>query len=169
MSLSTNLRARMKAELVAVLDEGQAVADVDLNCSVDLASGTGANQADQLYSDTRTLAASASEVIDVWVATAQNDPLNRNTAMVKIKAILIKAAAANTNNVVVGPDAGSNPFIGPFGSSANTLSVPPGGWVMLAAPVSGWAAGATASNLTITNSAGGTSVTYDIQIVGTSS
>lgn len=165
MSLATNLRARIKAEQAGVLDLGTLLADVDESFSADLASGTSASQADLIWSDTRTLTASATENLDLAGVLA--DAFGATLTFVKIKAILIKAAAGNTNNVVIGN--GSNPFLGPFGAAAHTLAVPPGGCVALFAPVSGWAVtAATADILKVANSSSGSSVTYDITIVGTS-
>ena len=89
-------------------------------------------------------------------------------AFVSIKAIVISALAANTNNVEVKP-ATTNGFLGPFNAAADQLTIPPGGHIALYAPVSGWTVTAgTGDLLTITNSAAGTSVTYDIIIIGTS-
>jgi hypothetical protein len=69
--------------------------------------------------------------------------------------------------VVIG--AGTNPFSGPLGGTLPTITVPPGGEVLLTAPVSGWTVtAATGDILKIVNSAGSTSVDYDIIIAGTS-
>ncbi len=85
----------------------------------------------------------------------------------KIKAILVKAAEGNTNNVVVG-GAASNGWVGPFGATTDTVAVKPGGTVMFVAPdANGYAVTAgTADQLKVANSGVGTGVTYDIVIVG---
>jgi hypothetical protein len=83
----------------------------------------------------------------------------------EIMAILIRAEAANTNNVVFGP-AASNGFIGPFNAAADRLKVEPGEMVILTS-VRGWAVtAATADLLTVLNGAAGTSVSYEIVVVG---
>lgn len=77
------------------------------------------------------------------------------------------AAAANTNNVVVG-GAASNGFINWVGDATDVINVRPGGVFMLVAPDS-TAYAVTASTgdiLKVANSSSGTSVTYTIVIIG---
>lgn len=129
-------------------------------------SGTTTGKADKLFSDTRTLAASATENLDL--AGALSDPFGVTTTFVKVKAIYIKAADGNTNSVVVG-GAGSNTFTGPFADATDKLTIPPGGFVMLVHPGAGWTVtAATGDILLVANSAAGTSVSYDVVIIGTS-
>jgi len=133
---------------------------------IELAIGTGASQADKAFADTRTLALSANEDLDL--AGSLLDPFGATLTFVKVKGIYLKAAAGNTNSVILKP-AAANGFLGPFGAATHTLTIPPSGFLVLAAPVSGWAVtAATADNINVANSAAGTSVTYDIVIIGTS-
>ena len=128
--------------------------------------GVAANQADKVFADTRTLAASTSENLDLAAVLA--DPLGVTLTCVTIKAIIFKAAAANTNDVVVGA-AGSNPFLGPLGGTTPTVAVRPGGILMMVAPATGWAVNAsTAHLLKVLNGGSGTGVTYDVIFVCTS-
>ncbi len=129
-----------------------------------LATGTGANQSDLIYSDQRTLNASASETLDL---TALTNAFGAAINFAKVKAILIKASSGNTNNVAYGN--ATAPFIGPLSVGTATISLPPDGAMMLAAPGSGWTVtGGSADEIKIANSAGSTTVTYDIIIIGTS-
>jgi hypothetical protein len=165
MSLNTIIRASIRCEQVTALDQGTARAAVVCDASATLLDGTGTSLADLVWSDTRILTASATETHDLDALT---DPLGVAINFAKIKAIIIKAASGNTNSVIVGA-AASNQFLGPLGGSAHTLTIPPGGAIMLLAPISGWAtANGSTDLLKIANSAGSTSVTYDIIIVGTS-
>mgnify|MGYP000488088098 CR=1 FL=1 len=60
-------------------------------------------------------------------------------------------------------------FVGPFGSATHTVALPPGGNLILTAPASGWTVTAgTGDLLRVANSGAGTSVTFDIIIIGTS-
>jgi hypothetical protein len=137
------------------------------NQAVALTSGVGANQADLCYVENRTIAASGTATLDL--AGVLLDIYGATITFARIKAILIFAAAANTNNVLMG-GAGANAFIGPFGSSTDTISTKPGGITALVAPdATAWAVtAATADLLKFTNSAAGTGVTYDLVIVGAS-
>lgn len=133
--------------------------------TVTLTHGTGAGQADRQFTDVRTLAASTSESLDL--AGALVNALGGTSVFAKVKMLRIKAAEGNTNSVVVGN--GSTPFIGPFGSDGSAeIVLPPGAVAQFYNPA-GWAVAAgTGDLLKIANGGSGTSVTYEIEIVGTS-
>lgn len=131
-----------------------------------ITTGTGNGQADTVFADQRTLAASANEDLDLSGALV--DPLGAAAGFAEVCAIEIRAAAGNTNNVVVG-GAGSNAFIGPFGANTHTIAIPPGGCLVLHHPGAGWAVTAgTGDLLRIANGGSGTGVTYDIVVLGRS-
>lgn len=131
-----------------------------------LASGTGANQADLMFADQRTLSASATENLDL--AGGLTDAFGTTLTFAKIKAIMVRAAPGNTNDVVIG-GAASNAFVGPFGGTTPTVAVKPGGFLLLFAPATGWTVTASTGDiLKVANSSSGTSVTYDVVLIGTS-
>ena len=135
--------------------------------AVALANGTGANQADRVWSRRSTLAASASETWDLnGVLT---DTFGNAVNFVKIKGLFLYAASGNTNNVVLG-NAAANAWVGPFGAATHTIATAPDGYLQFIAPgLAGWAVTAgTADQLKVANSGAGTSVTYDLVLVGTS-
>ena len=166
MSLTTTIKTIVTADYQGSNDLGTPKFPLNYNINSALATGTGASQADLLFSDQRTLSASGTEDLDL--AGSLTDPLGATLTFVKIKAIIIKAASGNTNDVEVKP-ATSNGFTGPFNDASDTLVIPAGGMIALTAPVSGWAVTAgTGDLLTITNGSSGTSVTYDIILIGTS-
>jgi hypothetical protein len=129
--------------------------------------GTGANAADRVFQDRRTLAASANEDLDL--AGVLLDPFGAAITFARVKAIFVKASAANTNNVVIG-GAAATQFVGGFGAATHTFAVQPGGLFLVVAPgATAWPVGAGTSDfLRITNSGAGTSVTYDVVIIGAS-
>jgi len=135
--------------------------------TVSLTDGTGASQADMVFADQRTLAASTAEDLDVS-GGALVDAFGATFTIAELKVLMVCAAAANTNDVVVGGDANSVPFLD---TAAATLSVRPGGCFQLADPSAAGIAvtAGTGDIIQIENSAAGTSVTYDIIIVGSSS
>lgn len=131
-----------------------------------LVPGVAVGQADKVYSATLTISASGSANIDL--AGALTDPFGAALTFVKVKAIYIRAAVANTNSVVVG-GAASDAFLGPFADATDKVGVKPGGVFLMVNPA-GWpVTAATADLLQVANSGSGTSVTYDVIIVGTSS
>jgi len=134
---------------------------------ISLANGTGLDQADLVFHDQRTLAASATEDIDL--AASLTNAFGTSLTFARIKAIIVFALLANTNNVEVG-GAAANAFINWVGDATDVIVVRPGGLLMLVAPdaTAYVVTAATGDLLKITNSAGGTGVTYDIIIVGAS-
>lgn len=130
-------------------------------------NGTAAGFADKLYVAERTLAASATENLDL--AGGITDALTGAVmTMVKVRALIIEAVDANTNNVIVGA-ASSNVFQGWFGATTYTLSLAPGDRMCLTSKTAGKTVTAsTGDQLKIANSSSGTSVTYRIWILGTS-
>lgn len=135
--------------------------------SFHLDSGTGASAADRLWMDSNTLAASAS--VDVDLAGSLSDALGSALTFARVKAMFLRAASGNANNVVIG-GAASNQFVGPFGAATHTFAVKPGGFLGWIAPdATGWPVTAgTGDLLKIANSGAGTSVTYDVVIIGAS-
>lgn len=129
-----------------------------------LTEGTDAtNKANIYFSDTRTIALSANENIDL--AGALTDAFGASIVAGEIVAIYIEAAAANVNNVQVTRPA-SNGFIGPFMATGDGVSIKPGEYALFVSQ-SGWAVtAATGDLINIANSGAGTSVQYNIIVVG---
>jgi hypothetical protein len=137
-----------------------------LQPSIALGTGTGSGQSDLMFSDTRTLAASGTENIDL--AGSLTDAFGTTLTFVTIKVIKICAATANTNNVVVG-GAATNTLLGVFSDATDKIAVKPQGCFIWVAPkVGATVTASTGDILLIANSAGSTGVTYDIIIIGTS-
>jgi hypothetical protein len=133
--------------------------------SYTISNGSGANQADMIFQDQRTLAASATENLDLQTG-ALLDIFGNAIALSKVKAIVVTALGTNTNNVLVG-GAGSNAFTGPFGSTTDVNTVVPGGTLVLVAPTAGgYTVDGTHKLLKIANSSSGTQVIYNIIIFG---
>jgi len=131
-----------------------------------LAQGTASGEADVIYADSRTIAASSSYSIDL-TGTADLNVFNGSLALAKVKGIWIYALNTNTNSVVVGN--GTNPFVGPFSAGTITLTIPPGGELLLTAPVGGWTVTAgTGDILKLANSSSGSGVDLRAIIWGTS-
>ena len=169
MTLSSKINLRIASNLSSALDLVNAQANLSQSFTAELDSGTAAGQADKVFSDTRTLAASGTENLDL--AGSLTDALGASLTFAKVKAIYVKAADANTNNVIVGGDA-TTTFFGMFADETDAIVLRPGACFLLAcgeADATAYAVtAATADLLKITNSAGGTPVSYDIIIIGTS-
>ena len=166
MAITAELRAKITARQTASIDLGTAVADIAVEKVVSLTNGTTANKADLIFTDERTLAASASEDLDL--AGTLTDAFGATITMVEVVAIYVEAAAGNTNNVVIGDATAPVPL---FGGTNPTFSVKPGGFFFAAAPNAAgmFTVGAgTTDDLKVANSSSGTSVTYKVVILGRS-
>lgn len=134
--------------------------------SVQLEAGNAAlGKADLLYTATRTLAASATENLDL--AGVLVSPIGATVTAAEVVAIVVEAAAGNTNPVVIG-GAASNAFLGPFGDASDVVKVKPG-QLQSFVDASGWAVTAgTGDILKMTNGGAGSAVTYTITVIARS-
>lgn len=163
-TLDLRLLIDMAATLTSSLDLTTVSAPLDYSQQINITNGTGAGQANMVFSDERTVSASATDSLDL--AGSLTDPFGATMTFARIKAVLVKAAATNTNNVnVVMPASNGVPL---FLAASDGIAVQPGGLLLWVAPT---AAGVvvtagTGDLLNLVNSAGGSSVTYQIVIVG---
>lgn len=165
MALYTDLTLKLVATLTASGDLGTPTYPIDNTTRFNWGSGTGADQADKLWSDTNTLAASGTT--DVDLAGPLADGLGGTITFVKLKALIVKANPANTNNVVVSrPAANGVPL---FAAASDAIPVLPGGLFAWVSPGAGiTVTTGTGDLITLTNSAGATGVIYDLIVIGTS-
>ncbi|MFB8242000.1 hypothetical protein ACFC58_36245 [Kitasatospora purpeofusca] len=165
--VNTVLKVAAAATQTNPLDLVTGRAPLDFAAAIALGSGTGANQADMIWSDTRTLAASATEDLDL--AGVLVGAFGNTLTFARIKGLIVRAAGANANTVVVG-GAASNGFVGWVADSTDKVNVRPGGVLGLFAPdATGYPVTAgTGDLLRIGNGGAGTAVTYDIVVIGAS-
>lgn len=164
MPLNANIIVGVTGDYTAAAGLSQPTDSLSLRYLTALTDGTGPNQANRRFVSQRTLAASANEQLDL--AGALTDAFGATINMTAIKAILIVAAAGNTNDIIVG-NAATNGFVGPFGAATHTAAVRPGGELLFVAPATGWpVTPGTGDQLRIANGGAGTPVTYDIVIIG---
>jgi hypothetical protein len=166
-TLTSRIHGCISGRLLGTNDLGTVASEFPV-CDPDaLANGTASDQADLIFADQRTIAASSTENLDL--AGVLVSPHGATLTLATVKAIYVLAAAANTNNVVIG-GAASNTFTGPFADATDKIAVRPGGIWVISAPETGWTVTAgTGDILLVANSGAGSGVTYDIIIVGTSS
>jgi hypothetical protein len=168
VSLSATLSLSAFAELTNALDLATGSVPLTFRRSATLSTGTAAGQADKIFHDRRTIAASGSEDLDL--AGVLTDAFGATLTFARVKGLYVAAAATNANNVVVG-NASSNGWATLL-NATGTLTLRPGAAVGAMAGVAdgtGWAVTAgTGDLLHVANSGAGTSVTYDIVIIGAS-
>lgn len=169
MALITSVDLAISARQDSAPDLGDNNARRALSMAYTLANGTAAGQADRLFADTRTLAASGTEDLDL--AGVLTDVFGATLTFARIKALMFLAAVGNTNNVLISRPA-SNGWATFFSAANHSVILRPGAALMLAAgfaDATGYGVtAATGDLITVTNSAGTTSVDYSIIIVGAS-
>jgi len=156
----------LSAELTNPLDLTTPTSALTVARQLALAQGTGAGQADLIWSDTVTIDPSDTEAIDL--AGSLSGPLGGTLTFAKLKMIVVAAAAGNTNNVNVVSDTTNGPLL--FLAKGDGIPVKPGGlfvWFDPSAAGVPITAG-TADLINLVNSAGGGTVTADVVVVGAS-
>ncbi len=138
---NTVVSAGVKGSVTSTPDIGSLNYAVNFAASLTFADGTGANQANMIWADQRTLSASATEDLDL--AGGLTNVFGAALTFTKIKAIIITAAG---DGIALTPGAF---FAAGFPNLAG-IGV----------------TGGTGDLLTLTNSAGTTPVTYNIVVVG---
>lgn len=169
MALDTpTLQVQLVSTLTGTALEGSSPKwPANLTWAAPLVTGVGAGQADKIYAANITLGISAGQDIDL--AGVLLDPFGAALTFVKLKAVAILAAAANTNNVNVSrPASNGVPW---FLAAGDAFALGPGGLFLFVNPAAAGIAtvtAATADILRVDNSGAGTSVNFDIVLIGTS-
>lgn len=168
MALTGTIRGEVRLTHTSVNDLCTATdnpIDVANYLSWTVTDGTGANQADLIWHDQRSIGASSSEDIDL--AGVLVDVFGTTLTFARIKMIHIKAKSTNGGNIVVG--AGSNPWLTML-NAAGTITLPASaGFMALAPGATAWAVTAgTGDILQVANDDAGAAGIYDIIIVGAS-
>lgn len=163
-----NLNATIQAilNLVGASNGDLAVngSTIALKAEAAFTTGAGANQVNEVFSDTRTLADSASENLDL--AGSLTNAFGVTVALARVKFIFIRNKSS-TQVLSVG-GAASNQFINWVGDPTDVVKIRPGGFLLLVAPdATGYAVTAgTGDLLKIANGNAGQSTDYDIVIGG---
>lgn len=167
--MATALAARLTLALLAQLDNpldvGSVSYPVNYSTVKQFTDGVGVDQAQKIWTDTRTIAPSGNDDLDLNGVLI--DPFGVAVPFTKIKAIIIKAALANVNDLVIG-NAAANQVSTIFGAVAHTIKLKPDGLFVITAPdVAGFGiTAATADILRIANGGAGTPVDYTIFLIG---
>ena len=160
-----NMTLKLDVLQLSALDLASATFPVLLDWTGLLSNGTGSGQASQVFSDTRTLTASATENLDL--AGSLTNAFGTTLTFTKIKLIAVKAAAANNASNAVQVARGSSNGVPLFLAASDGVALNASDIFLFYSPTGVTVTASTGDILTITNSAGTNSVSYDIVIVGT--
>lgn len=132
----------------------------------DLANGTGADQADKLWHDTRSIATATNDDLDLS-GGALVDAFGTVFTIARLKAAIVRARSTNTTNITVGNSAAPPQLW--FGATTHTEIIKPGQLAFHMAPdATAWPITATTADiLRLANAAGATAL-VDIILIGAS-
>ena len=128
----------------------------------EIRDGVGTDQAKIMVVRRITLAAGASETIDLQALV---DKFNATLVLTKVKYLKIIAAAGNQDTIEVG-NAAANAWFPHMGAATHTLKIIAGGSDRIQEQKAGYTVSGTAKNLKILNNDGANPATFDIIIVG---
>ena len=166
MSQSAKINLSLAVSQSQAGDINTAVNEIALSKLTQLLDGTGADQANQAFSDERTLAPSTNEDLDL--SGVLTDAFGASIAFTSIKAMVVIADETNGDNIEIG-GATTNGFISWAGAADDKVVIPAGGMFVITAPdAAGFAVTAgTADLLRIANADAGGAATYQIVLIGT--
>lgn len=145
------------ADITAVLQQ------INERFSLDIQPGTGTGKGDQMFADTRTLAASTSESLDLNTSSIK-DAFGNALNFTKIRAIIIMADKANGALINMG-DAASNAFVGPIGATG-IVGVAAGDFHCFTSKVGWTVTASTGDLLKIANTDSINPANYSIILIG---
>lgn len=165
MSLTSRFMIEITSKLASGLDLKTVTSDLAKRYTLDLANGVAAKQANVIWDDQRTLAASAVDSLDL-AGGGLVDAFGAAFAPAKLRGIVIYSSPANLNNLTLFGDAAHVPLLN---TVATTITLHPGGFFAMQWPALAGVAvtAATGDIVKVTNAAGVNSVTYDIILIGT--
>lgn len=163
VQLEANLLVKLVATLSDPLDLSTPKDEVWKSISLLFTNGIGDDQGNEMFHDERTLAASATEDLDLS-GTALQNVFGDNIALTEMKVLIVEALSTNTNNVEVSrPASNGVPFLAAAGDK---VSLGPGDFFVFVRRAGVTVTAGTGDLITFTNSAGSTEVKYRVIILG---
>lgn len=150
------------------LDLGNALDSNSLPISVSLADGTGADQAEIVWHDRRTLAAAGVDNLDL--AGGLVDAFGNTLAFTSLKALVLKNRGTASDDVLDIGGHATAALSSPFGAANDKLKLGPDGLLLLWNPsAAGYSVTAGTADILRIENTGGNSLDYDIVMIGTDS
>lgn len=163
MSFTGSIVTTVQGTMQNSLDLETAKAIINKRIQQTITNGTGANQAQQHWSDIRTLAGT-SETLDL--AGALTNAFGSTVTFATLRAIIIRNLSSTAgHDLIVGGAAA--PIAGLFGDAASDkLKIRAGGTLVLLAPLDGYTITATSADGLKLDS-GANTFNYEIILIGT--
>jgi hypothetical protein len=170
--MADTLTAQIKASLhwlfQETLDLATVADDAKLEYDKTLADGTGADQADKVWHDSRALAAAANDDFDLnaLANTIFGSTVTINFA--KVKAILIVNLATTAGDDLTVGGAASQEWTAWVGTAGDKVRVPADSCLLICNKKTGWTVTGGASDTLRISNVGANPITYRIAVLGTS-
>lgn len=164
MALTTSITLNIATTYTGDPDLSTLKDRLSQNYNISLSDGDGADEADVIFHDTRTLADAATETLDLYASGALLDPLNVALTMETLKVLFLYNKSTDASLLVGG---GAALDMGILADTSDVLTIPPGGKFLWTAPDATGLDITTNKNLKLEHDGTGTStLTYDIIAIG---
>lgn len=160
-SQQSTLLVKLAAKLSGAVDLSTTHQDIDYSKLLEFANGTGANQANQVFVDSRSLTTGASETLDL--SGSLTNAFGESITFTAVKAMIVKNNG--TTALTIG-NAAATQFATFVGAAAHTILVPAGGVLVLTAPSAGFPVAAGTGDLLKIENAAGATCAYDLILIG---
>ena len=162
-TLATTVGASISST-VTKQDELSTLTDVlSQTYNATFAKGTGANQADSVFHDQRTLADGANETLD-FTDSSLTDKLGEVINLSKLKALAIKNGSSEADLIIGGAASNQLPI---FADGTDKLNLPPGGRFIFISPDANGVDVSTNAKIKFEHDGTGSDpLVYDISVVG---
>lgn len=165
MAAKTRITLRIEVLETVANDLGTAQQLHVVDKTIEWPSGTNSSQADTVWSDSASLAGSASE-LDVrggLTATLTGSAVS----FAELACIYVENTSTTTAKVLEIGDATSNPLAGLFEAVTNRLKIGPGGFALLVNPIDGYPAAAGSADV-LRIDPGSDTITHKTVLIGRS-
>ena len=122
-ALSTKVIFSVQTTYTGSTGLGETLERLNLDYGVTLANGTGAGQANLIFSDSRSLADDANEVLDFYASGTLTDAFGTDLTMTKLKLLII----VNTSTEATLKIGGGAAAVNLFADASDILTLPPDG------------------------------------------
>ena len=164
MALTTTVTLKFQTLFTDPADLSTPTDNLVQDYSVTLATGSGADQANVIFHDQRTLADAAVDTLDLYASGSLLDPLGVALTMEQLK-VLYLANTSTTNSLTIGPSATAVALCAD--KASDIIIIPPEGKFLWTSPASGGLDLTTNKNLVLTHdSTDATALIYNIIAIG---
>lgn len=165
--MSSNLTGKTNIVIdlknIKALDLNEVLDELGIDTGFKWTYGTGANQAQVLFHDKRTIAQAASETLDLYASGTLKDAFGDALTMEAIKFLYIKNTSVDLTVSVFG---GAALDLLIMGGTTDSQELPPGGWLAWACPTPAGIVTTTNKNLKLAVSAGSGSAIIEVVALG---